>query len=222
MSFNGSKRRQNRSKGVVGGAKTRNNPSVKTVVHKVLNENKELKTFDSNSSAFTVGSAATLTLLSGIAQGVTSANRIGDEVVLVSLEITYEIVQANTDIYSNTRVLVFQWFPNTTLVAPVLASILYNTAAIGLYSQYNWQYRDQYHVLYDKIHSQAGLATSVASSTNMSVLLHRLTNFRKGIKFAPGVTTGSNHLYFLFISDSSIAPFPVGNFASRLLFRDAD
>jgi len=205
---------------VVGHPKQ--HPSVKTVVKRVMNENKELKVYDENSSAFTIGAGATLSLLSGITQGAAQAQRVGDQVELVSLEITYEVVQANTDIYSNTRVLIFQWFPNTTLIAPVLASILYNTAAIGPYSQYNWQYRDQYHVIYDKLFSQAGISTSVASSTNMSVLRHRLTNFRKPIKYTPGTAAGSNHLYFLFMSDSTIAPFPVGSFATRLEYRDSD
>jgi hypothetical protein len=202
--------------------KTKQHPSVKTVVNKVLKENKELKFFDVSSSAFTVGSGATLSLLSGIPQGVAQSQRVGDQVELVSLEITYEVVQANTDIYSNTRVLIFQWFPNTILSVPALASILYNTAAIGPYSQYNWQLRDQYHVIYDKLMSQAGLSTAVASTTNMSILHHRLTNFRKTVKFSPAVTAASNNLFFLFMSDSSIAPFPVGSFAARLLFRDAD
>jgi len=224
MSFNGSKRRQNRPMRVVDGAKNQTHVSLK---HEIKQEIKaemlreqEVKIFDVNVSATSVGAGATLIPLSNMAQGVGRSQRVGDSASLIGLNMTYEIVQLNADIYSDTRVIIFQWFPNTALLVPVLADILQNTAAIGLYSQYNWENRDQYRILYDRLHSQSGLATAPTSTSNESVLNRRVGVQRKLMEFAIASTTGSNQLYVLWISDSSIAPFPIINFTSRVKFTD--
>jgi len=224
MSLNGSKRRQDRSLRVVGGAKNRTSQTLKREIkHEIKAEmlrELEVKIFDLNVSAANVGSGSTLNVLSSPAQGVGRSQRTGDSITLHSLNVTYAIVQANTDIYSDTRIIIFQWFPNTSLSSPVLADILENTGAIGLYSQYAWDTRDQYRIMYDRLHSQAGLATAPTATTNVSVFNRKVGVPRKNIDFTTGVTSGSNTLWTLWISDSAIAPFPLLNFTSRLKFTD--
>jgi len=181
----------------------------------------EVKVFDTSQSAANIGAGATVSALTAVPQGVTQSERVGDQMEFVDCEFTYQLVQANADIYSDVRVIIFQWFPNTTISgAPVLADILPNTAAVGLYSAYNWQYRSQYHILFDKLWSLAGLTTAPTSKTAVSQLNVRLKNMRKEVVFTPGTTNGSNLLWLLTISDSVIAPFPQFNLQYRTKFRD--
>jgi len=186
-----------------------------------LASQEETKLFDVNVSAATVGSGGTITALSNMAQGVGVRQRTGDDVLHKSISLTYQLVQLNADIYSDTRIIVFEWMPNTGLLVPVLADILDNTAAIGLYSHYTWDLRDQYKILYDKIHSLSGLTTAPTANSNVNVLNHKIRLPKVKAEYATAATTGSKQIYSLWISDSAIAPFPVISWTSRYNYTDA-
>jgi len=223
MSLNGSKPRQNRSQRVVGGQKNlmRERQLIAQVVRKAERRARELKFFDTSQSAQSIGAGAALNVLTGVTQGVGQSQRVADMLEYDHVNFTYSIQQANADIYSDVRVIIFQWHPNTTLTgSPVLANILPNTAAIGLYSATNWQYRDQFTILYDKLWSLSGLATAPTSTTTVNGHNIRLNNMRKKVTFSPGAITGDNLLWLLTISDSSIAPFPLFNIQFRTVYCD--
>lgn len=195
------------------------------VVSAVIRHEKKMqsrKFFDTWVQAQSVGSGGTITPLCGIAQGVSQSERVADSTFMDALKFTYELVQINADTYSDTRVIIFQWHLSTQISTIVLADILYNTAGIGLYSQFNWPLRTQYTILYDKIHSQAGSTTSLTVTSNVNVHNKVITNFAKKLVFQPNSVNGTEQLFALFISDSAATPFPLINFSSRVVFHDED
>jgi hypothetical protein len=168
-----------------------------------------------------IGAGATLQSLCGMLQGNIQGDRVGDMAFLRRVQITYQIVQANSDLYTDTRIIFFQWFPNTTLAIPVLANILPNTSTVGLYSTTNWQYRDQYRILYDVIHSQSGSTTSLTSTSNINVHNRLINGYKRNLVYTPGTAFGENQIYLLMISDSAATPFPVISYAFRVEYTDA-
>jgi len=194
---------------------------IKREVKQALAANQEIKIFDVNLSAQSLTAGSTITTLSNPPQGVGVRQRVGDDIELRSLRLNYQIVQLNADIYSDSRIIIFRWYPNTGLASPSLASILDNTAAIGLYSQYSWDTRDQYKILYDRTHSMSGTTAAPTSNSTISVMLHKVHVANLKIQFAAGATTGSNQIFALWISDSVIAPFPLISWSTRLRFTDA-
>jgi len=191
------------------------------VVRREEKRARELKFFDTSQSAVNLAAGASINVLSGIPQGAAQSQRVGDSVLIDHCQYTYAIVQLNADIYSDSRVIIFQWHPNSTLTStPVLADILPNTAAVGLYSAYNWQYRNQYTILHDELWSMSGLTTAPTSTSAISKLNIRIHPRKKKIVFAPGAITGSGLLWLLTISDSAAAPFPLFSIQFRTVYTD--
>ncbi len=167
-----------------------------------------VKFFDNNLFSITVSSTPTIQGLFAPAQGTGLTQRIGDVTYLHKMYMTYTCNAANADIYSSMRVIIFQWIPNNGLVAPVYTDLL-QTSADTIYSMYDWNYSDQYRILYDKLHSFSGTATAPTASTNQCVSEEvSLTSAFKKVNFTIGATTCSNSIYVLAVSDSVIAPFP--------------
>lgn len=193
---------------------------VNKIVRKQERRQLEVKFLDSTLQAGSIGSGGTFENVSDPPQGSAQSQRTGDSIEVRSVVFSYQSVQLNADIYSDTRIICFQWFPNTILGAPALASILYNTSAIGLWSGLTYQYRDMFRVHYDQVLSQVGTVTSTATTSNVSIHNVKITGFRKKIIFSPAATNAENHIFFLFVTDSAATPFPLANFQCRLLYTD--
>jgi hypothetical protein len=200
--------------------KTQEKQRLRSLVRQELNSRRQDKFFDTNLSAQNIPSAGTLQGLSLVPQGVGQSQRVADELFAKSLNVTWEIVQLNADIYSNSRLIIFQWFPSTNLGVPTTADILQSTGAVGLYSQYNWEFRLNYRILYDELIAMAGLVTSPCGISNISRLNILIKDFKHNFEYHPAATSGINQLYLLYISDSAATPFPLFSFASRLEYTD--
>jgi len=194
---------------------------VNRIVQKTEKKKQEVKFLDTTISAFGPGSGGMIANVSDPPQGDAQSQRVGDSLEIRSITFSYQSTQVNSDIYSDTRIICFQWFPNTIFSSPTLASILYNTSAIGLWSGLTYQYRDQFHVHFDQVLSQSGTTVSVSGTSNIAIHNKRVTGFRKKIVFSPAATNAENHIFFLFVSDSAATPFPLANFQCRLLYTDA-
>jgi hypothetical protein len=154
-----------------------------------------------------------------VAQGITVNQRTGDTVFWRSLHINYTISTQNADIFNTARVVIFQWHPNTLLVAPVVTDIL-QTAS--LLSMYDWQFSNQFTILYDRVHIMSGSAGSPSDSGNQGY--YGIVPFTKGFRpdslYNPGMVNGSEQLFILVISDSLVAPFPIFNATTRVIYDD--
>lgn len=178
-------------------------------------------------------------LSGGPAQGTTSVTRLGDKIELKELHLrvyfqmpNYDGVHA-TDTKTAIRMIVFQWYENTTFRFPTVADIVKVSSAGGNAQQftapYNHVQQSLYQILYDKTHrlllnSNGGLTDS---NSNLVVPL-KLKNFRRKVQqFMPAgdAANGMNQLFLLLISNSTTA---TGNnqvcqmiYTAQVLFIDA-
>lgn len=179
-----------------------------------------VKFFDTNLTTVTPSTSGVVIPVFQPPQGVLVTDRIGDVCYLRSMCINYTCNAANADVFSSLRVVVFQWKPNANLLAPTAASI-FQFASDNVNSMYDWNFADQYIILYDKLHSFAGTAAIPTASTNQNwvgeIPLRRAI---KKVNFAASAVGGSNQIYLLIVSDSSVIPFPNFTFKTRVMFED--
>jgi len=176
------------------------------------------KVYDLAIQNLSISTTATIFPIFLPAQGVALNQRDGDICFMEEIEIIYTCNAANTDIFSNLRIVILQWYPNDAIAAPTAANI-FQTSTDGVYSVLDYGYSDQFRIIYDQLHSFSGTATNPTMSSNQSV--HKViksSQFRSRVQFITGTTNGSGKLYFLSVSDSSIAPEPGLIFKSRVSF----
>jgi len=166
-----------------------------------------------------VSSTPTLVNLSLVNQGVTVNDRVGDELIVQRLEMSYILEQINVNIISTIRVMIFAWRINVTLLAPASTTLLQSFAAAPVLSFPNWDYRTQFVKIYDQMHSLAGLVGSPTESSTVHVLNVVLRNMPKKLVFSPGTTGSNNALYMLYMSDTS-ATNPTISYNIRLVYVD--
>jgi hypothetical protein len=172
----------------------------------------QIKVVDTNFSGSPL-TTGTVTDVFPPAQSLALNGRTGDVVYLKDIYLLYVCSAANADTFSTMRVILFQWKVNSALAVPNAGNILQSAATSGIVSFLDWNFADQFTILYDRIHSFAGLATAPTSSTNQNSSIKVQKNFQKRVNFTLGATSGSEKIYLLTISDSAIAPSPsiVGN-----------
>jgi len=180
----------------------------------------EPKYFDTLSLANNIGAGGTLFNLSIVPQGDAQSTRIGDFIHARKLVFNYSLYTANADIVTTIRLIFFRW-QSTQFALPVIADILEAAASSNVLSHYNYQFQDNYKVLWEKQYQVAGTATNptVTSSIGATGLAIPLKG-NNDIEFSLGATVGSNQIYLLALSDSSLAPFPLLNFSARLYYED--
>lgn len=198
--------------------------ATKKYVIKKIRQQIETKYLDIQlSPGFTVDwSGSVFSQLTNIQQGLTDSQRVGDSVKIRSVKIKINITKqdaANED--DHVRICIFQWYPNTALLAPT-AAMLFPAAFIGTGNAPTmpWRYdtRDQYGILYDK-------TFSISSSDAKS----KAWNFKPNLKFAKktvqfdaATTSAANHLYLImFNSSSAAASTTTVGYNSRLFYDDA-
>jgi len=176
----------------------------------------QVKYVDTLNSAVAITSVGTLIGLCPIPQGTGVSQRIGDTVFWKDVYINYIINAANTDVYSSARVILFQWHPNSQLAGPLVSDILQSASIL---SMYDWQYSNQYTILYDRVHCFSGTSSNPTTSSNQAYFGEvGLKNAVKRGEFAPGVVNGSQQFYMIFISDSTLAPFPNIDILTRVTY----
>jgi hypothetical protein len=183
---------------------------------------KGVKFFDSVLASTNVLSSGSLLISSClIPQGTTVTQRTGDTLFLEKLYLNYTVNGANADIISSMRVIVFQWHPNTALSGtPSVTSILQNVGVYGLYNNYDWSFSNQFIILYDRVHSLAGLATAPAASSNQNWFGEIPLTCARKLEYQTGTTTGSEQIFVIGISDSGVIPSPEFTGMTRVTFSE--
>jgi len=178
----------------------------------------QLKYFDTAYSGG-VTTAPTYFSVSLVPQGVSQSQRIGDFIIAERFEVRGNFVQTNSDIISSTRLLLFNWLPNTAVLLPGSTSILENPGSVTINSFYNYEGRQEYIVRHDVTYRLSGLATAPTQSSNLSASF-TISNIGK-IVYNLAATNGTHQLYFLVLSDSAILPYPAVYLNCRLWYYDA-
>lgn len=177
-------------------------PRIKKYVKRQINRNIETKYVVNQFNPAYVDVFGHFYTLNTIQQGLTDGERIGDSINFKRCFFKYTIVRAATESYNFVRVIIFQYKQNNT-VAPSTTTILNGSNPTYL-SQYNYDNRFNYAILYDKIHS-------VNNDRPAITVRSRTFNkwAKKKIQFANGTSTqGTNHMYVFVISDSTIPQGP--------------
>lgn len=204
--------------------KARGKNQIVKLIKKELEVEAEHKYFQTNNPSFPGGSdnmtAATLYDLSGVPQQITQSNRVGDQILLS--RITYDIT-----VYSNSsfvgadeyfvRFIFFMWKADTALFVPVAGSILEAASLVGTSShlaRYRWDTRKQYKILYDTH------AINPLSGPFGQLKVHVNKKLTSKITFTPTLTTGTNRIYMIAITDNPSNP-PALQFVGRLFYTDS-
>jgi hypothetical protein len=208
-----------------GNRSNRNNrqgpvdPRIKSYVHKQMKADLELKYIDNYVTPQNVTTTGACGVLVNIAQGAAQGDRVGDQITFTKLLWNVNLTAANADVYSHARVILFQWHPNVSFLAPTVALMLEIPTATFL-SPLVWENRDQFTVLWDKAFSFTGTAT-VPCDKSDHIAFQTLIPKRKTVIYEKGSTSGgSNLIFLLYISDSAAAPFPTIQYYARLEYLD--
>jgi len=181
----------------------------------------ELKYFDVLSLANNIGAGATIFSIDAVPQGVGQSQRIGDFISTKKIILNYSLYCVNSDIVTTIRIILFRWRPSTALVNPLVGSILEAPSSANALSHFNYQIQDNYDVLWEHQFRASGIPTAPNTSSNFGQTGLSLPVGRYGDQeFSLANTVGTNQLFFLALSDSSLTPFPIWNFSVRTYYED--
>jgi hypothetical protein len=179
---------------------------------------RELKAFDGNiTPASTVSTTMTIVRLSGINQGTTVTNRIGDSLSLASIEVrSAAAMTIATDFTNQLRMIVFQWCQDDNVYAPAVADIVtFVAAGQSTVSPIVHDNANKIDVLVDHLFALSGTGESIKT---FHVIPSR---FRlPQIQYNPAAINGEGNLYIAYVSDSAAIPFPVLSASWRINFYD--
>jgi len=176
----------------------------------------DFSTFD---QAVTGG--GTLYALSVIPQGAGQSQRMANTVKFKRLVLNFSLYLANTDIVTTSRLIVFRWIPNNSTTAPGVGSILQNPSVAQVFSHLDFEGQQNYVILWDQTFHQSGGASTPCSTSNMGMFNLRIPlGSNPCINYNNATTTGTDTLYMLSISDSSLTPFPELSFNLRVYYDD--
>lgn len=184
-----------------------------------MRNDKEIKYFDTYLSATNSTTTVGYQQLTTIPQGVGQSNRLGDTVWLQKVDVRVNLTTANTDIFSTMRWGIFHWKQNTASVTPGATSIYESAATFGTLSPANFQGRQYYDLVLDRIENMVG--TAGAPTTSSQVISGYSVNLlNRRLDFEVGATTGTGHIYFVNYSDSALVPHPVYTMHWRVWYYD--
>lgn len=215
------KRRRNRRRGrgkkmPLTKAQTR---AVRAVAKKTVNSAIELKTLDYE-YALSVASTPVFTDLTQIGQGTSDSTRIGIDIDVSSIYYNLKFILGDTTNFL--RVVFFQWHDDRA-AAPTYNDIFdYTLSMVPAYSELASPYAvrggstKSFTIIKDlQINVDAG---------NPSVVLRGFLTkkFTKKVQYGSASSLqGNNHIYMMYVSDSSAGPNPSMEGWIRLRFRDA-
>lgn len=203
-------------------------------VKRLINRNIELKYFPYVANTTSVTSTgASVGNPFDVPQGNTDTSRNGDSLKWCGkIDFRFEIVNgfgATADLYNKVRVVIYQ-FKDATISgqSPIPSQIFINgpSGAIDVLSQYNHDFRHDYHILFDKTYHTA-LSTNVANSTQAPNSTTGVKHYRislkkanKVVQYQGGGGQATNRLFLYYISDSSAATHPTIQYSLKTFFRD--
>lgn len=159
-----------------------------------------------------------ITNLSTIAQGTTDQTRIGDSVLVTSLNLGGYIT--NQDSYNMVRIIIFKWKGNSS--SPPNVTDIIQQAYVGdvkaPFAPLAHDTRKNFTVKWDKTFLCA------TGADNERQFFKKLVTFKGGLKLqylqGSSSATSKNGLYMLRISDSSAISHPTCNVLCRVNFKD--
>lgn len=194
-----------------GGSKFKT--TVKKLALQAIKQNAEWKHHLTHVNNVGVTTSGTIYDLSGIAQGDTDQTRDGDMVQASTISLLYHMY--NGDDNNCMRVIVFQYHTDTT---PTVTNIVDNSVGNGCLFHYKIDNASQFKIMYDSFHELN--SPNTGETVFSRVIRRKLRIPRRKIQFTAGTTTGTNKVYALLLSDSSVVPNPGVTIVSKLNYMD--
>jgi len=186
----------------------------KMYVKKSMSKSIEVKHLDTEISG-NITTTPIVQDLSPVSLGTSEVGRIG--VSIRSVAIRANIALYRGDVTNGIRMVVFKWKDDDAVNPPNLNNVL-DTTSLSSLTQYwvapiNWTHRKDMQLLYDRMYVFDDTHDVVTDSFDIPV--------SGTCDFNTGVVNGSNHIYMLLLSDSSIATHPFCLISTRYLYKDA-
>jgi len=166
---------------------------------------------------------------SNIAVGNSQATRVSDQVWLSKLHVNCNFIYnfgasgSAQDYVDQIRMTVFIWHPNSSSDPVTPAQLFQNVSATTSLASFDFELQKQFRVICDDyvVVSGFGDATTGFNLPTSESLKHIDRTFGMGntmVRYTPGATTASNHVYVAFTSNTTTGPAPLIQFISRLYY----
>lgn len=213
---------------------------VKNIVQSEISP--EMKNVIYEEPATSVTSAGYLVdITAGIAKGLEDYERVGDTIKLKEMLFNYEVLMGQsliftTDTYNHVRIIVFRWYGQAGPAAlPTIGDVLSTTGLVtNVFKQYNQQNIDAglLRICYDRSHEIFSTPVYTGSVTQNfpgvdstdGVMNKKLSLKKLGkhdVNWSDNATYGSNHIFLLAISDSTVSPHPEFEWSSTIRYTDS-
>lgn len=191
--------------------------AVKSIVKTMLKNETEYKQHTAGfsfSQVWGTAAGAVISHITNVSQNVGDTQRIGDEITIKHLKVRGAMQNnfgVNANFFNDIRIVVFQYFSqdNNPVANELFTTNAISGGQVSAYSARFVDYRDIYHVLYDKVyHLTLGqpLAGNNANTDSYSRYFEftvPLKYAKKKIQYEAGTTGSVNGLYFLAIGSSA-------------------
>lgn len=154
-----------------------------------------------------------------ISQGVQTANRVGDEIMIKQINVNASFIVGDTTNFM--RMIIFRWHLDNNVTSPAQGDIIQNTASNVFSSPINQNSVEEKKITIVKdIYFPMSATGSNAAKTFRFKLFGRRLGPKK-VYFNPAGTTGFGHVYALFLSDSVAATHPTAAISTETIYTDA-
>lgn len=153
---------------------------------------------------------------SDIPQGIGNGSRDGDRVIPQRVKFTLTLYPG--DSYNLLRILYVRYKDNdltSSFGAPKVLSVG-PTGLIDINSQYNYDNKQNYDVLWDHTYTMVA-----AADTNVRHITKTIKLGKTPIIFNPAALTGTNRFFFLYVSDSALVPHCAIDMSTTFWYTDA-
>jgi len=207
-SFRGPQRRGTQKKNDKGETKQTTN-----IVKSIIGSGLQVKLSNLATLGASPGGGTFVDLLSTVAIGTNELSRLGNRVHVRHLRIAYQLVLGSAT-NNMIRVVLFKWRPDTISDPPGTNELLTDTGSNvrQCLSPYLVQNPSRFKVLYDHLHALDVYHPNVIRIDEIKLNVE--CSFSNN-----GVTTGQNHIYMLYMSDSTVN-FPTMNYETVIHFTD--
>jgi len=183
-----------------------------------FNYRPEKKYLDGVITSTSITSTGTTAVIFNIPQGDAQGERVGDQVYLKSLKMSWTFAAANADVFSGMMLSIVKWIPNISLDSPNWGYFFSNasqpTESFAYYPLYG-----NYHQMWKHKHEYTGTATvPTVGSAYMRTFKIKLGYV---VTYLAGSSSAStNTLLLNYVSDSFAPPYPTMQCTVRVEYYD--
>lgn len=181
------------------------------IVKSMVHQDDELKWVYNRSTITNVStSTAYFNVTSQVAQGTTALTRVGSRIKAKYLKLRISTVVG--DATNILRFIVFRWRPSTTVDVPQDSEIFDGGSTVVWLSTFLNYKPSRFQILWDHVF--------LLDTYHMTKFLEKKILLNSDVQYDIGQTSGQDHIYCAYVSDSGAGPHPTIDFSSQFGFID--